>query len=304
LTSPRILLTGVNGQVGHALLPILSAWGKVMPLDRATLDLSDEAAIRKTVRELQPDIIVNPAAYTAVDKAEAEPELAYAINAEAPRILAEEAAALGAGMVHYSTDYVFDGRASVPYRETDMTNPLGVYGASKLAGEKAVQQAAPRHLILRTSWVYGAYGRNFLHTMLRLARERDSLAVVADQVGAPTSSQDIASATLSLLKAWPPERSGIYHLTNSGHTSWHGFAVAILQEYERLQAQRGWPSLKVSSAAVKAITTAEYPTPAARPANSRLDGDLLQQVWGVRLADWRQALVSVMDTPGLIGGQV
>lgn len=280
---------------------MLATWGAVTALDRAALDLSDEAAIRKTVRTLRPDLIVNPAAYTAVDKAESEPDLAYAINADAPRILAEEAAELGARMVHYSTDYVFDGRASQPYRETDMTNPLGVYGASKLAGEKAVQQSGAQHLILRTSWVYGAYGKNFLHTILRLARERDSLSIVADQMGAPTSSQDIAAATLALLTSWPQGRSGIYHLTNSGYTSWHGFAVAILQEYERLQAVRGWPSLHVASAAVKAITTAEYPTPAARPANSRLNGDLLQQDWGGRLADWRQALVEVMASPALLG---
>ncbi|MGX8882875.1 dTDP-4-dehydrorhamnose reductase [Methylovorus sp. SPW-M1] len=301
MTSPRILLTGVHGQVGHALLPMLATWGTVTALDRAALDLSDEVAIRNTVRTLRPDVIVNPAAYTGVDKAETEPELAYAINAEAPRILAEEAAELGARMVHYSTDYVFDGRASKPYRETDMTNPLGVYGASKLAGERAVQQVGPQHLILRTSWVYGAYGKNFLHTILRLARERDSLGIVADQFGAPTSSHDIASATLTLLKSWQPERSGIYHLTNSGYTSWHGFAVTILQEYERLQTERGWPPLRVSSEAVRAITTAEYPTPAARPANSRLDGDLLEQDWGLRLQDWRQALVQVMETPALLG---
>jgi dTDP-4-dehydrorhamnose reductase len=280
---------------------MLATWGTVTALDRAALDLSDEAAIRKTVRALRPDVIVNPAAYTAVDKAESEPDLAYAINADAPRILAEEAAVLGARMVHYSTDYVFDGRASQPYRENDATNPLGVYGASKLAGEKAVQQAAPQHLILRTSWVYGAYGRNFLHTVLRLARERDSLSIVADQLGAPTSSQDIAAATLALLKIWPQGRSGIYHLTNRGYTSWHGFAVAILQEYERLQSERGWPPLNVSSEAVRAITTAEYPTPAARPANSRLNGELLEQDWGVRLADWRQALMQVMETPALLG---
>lgn len=280
---------------------MLATWGTVTALDRAALNLSDAAAIRKTVRTLRPDVIVNPAAYTAVDKAETEPDLAYAINAEAPRILAEEAAELGARMVHYSTDYVFDGRASKPYRETDMTNPLGVYGASKLAGEKAVQQAGQQHLILRTSWVYGAYGKNFLHTILRLARERDSLGIVADQFGAPTSSHDIASATLTLLKSWQPELSGIYHLTNSGYTSWYGFAVAILQAYEGLQAERDLPPLRVSSEAVRAITTAEYPTPAARPANSRLDGDLLEQDWGLRLQDWRQALVQVMETPALLG---
>lgn len=280
---------------------MLATWGAVTALDRAALDLSDESAIRNTMRALRPDVIVNPAAYTAVDKAESEPDLAYAINAEAPRILAEEAAALGARLIHFSTDYVFDGRASQPYRETDTTNPLGVYGASKLAGEIAIQQVGPQHLILRTSWVYGAYGKNFLHTILRLARERDSLGIVADQFGAPTSSHDIAAATLELLKAWPQDRSGIYHLTNSGYTSWHGFAVAILQAYEDLQNARSWPSLRVPSEAVRAITTAEYPTPAARPANSRLNGDLLEQDWGVRLQDWRQALVQVMHTPALLG---
>ncbi|MCB4811642.1 dTDP-4-dehydrorhamnose reductase [Methylovorus menthalis] len=301
MSPPRIFLTGIHGQVGHALQPILSTWGTVTALDRAALDLSDEAAIRKTVRALRPEVIVNPAAYTAVDKAESEPDLAYAINAEAPRILAEEAAALGARMVHYSTDYVFDGRANKPYRETDMTNPLGVYGASKLAGEKAVQQAGAQHLILRTSWVYGAYGKNFLHTIIRLARERDSLGIVSDQIGAPTSSHDIATTTLTLLKTWQQQRSGIYHLTNSGYTSWHGFAVAILQAYEVLQTERGWQPLRVSSEAVRAIATAEYPTPAARPTNSRLDGDLLEQDWGLRLPDWRQALMQVMETPALLG---
>ena len=289
----KILLTGINGQVGHALLPKLSHY-QVVALSRHELDLSNQDEIRRIVREIKPNLIINPAAYTAVDKAESEPELAYAINAQAPQILAEEAARLGAALIHFSTDYVYDGAKISPYVETDAVNPVGVYAKSKLAGEAAIRALGPPHLILRTSWVYGAYGKNFLKTILRLAAERDSLRVVADQIGAPTSSESIADALVDLIQKWQPaqeNQSGIYHLTNAGSTAWHGFACEIIKEYNELGIA---PALKTSMENIAAISTADYPTPAARPANSGLDNTKLKQTFGIELPTWQQALQQVM----------
>jgi len=260
----KILLTGASGQVGFELERSLRAIGEVVALDRARMDLSDLDQVRDVVRSVRPGLIVNPAAYTAVDKAEAEPALAYRINAEAPAVMAAEALRLGAAMVQYSTDYVFDGGSSTPYVESDPTNPINVYGQSKLAGEQAVAASGAAHLILRTSWVYGLHGKNFLLTMLKLAKERNELRVVADQHGAPTWSRTIADTTASILgqagaggERWWADNSGIYHLSGQGQTTWHGFAEAIMKA-ARLPCH------------VIPITSAEYPTPARRPANSMM----------------------------------
>ena len=283
----RILLTGVNGQVGWELQRSLAPLGEVVAADRNALDLADTAAIRRAVAAIAPDLIVNPAAYTAVDKAESEPELAYAINAVAPA----ELTACGIPLVHFSTDYVFDGRKAGAYTEDDTPSPLGVYGASKLAGEQAVQCAGIPHLILRSSWVYGLRGRNFLLTLQRLARERGSLAVVDDQFGAPTWSRLIAEATALVIARWldrpnQTATSGIYHLSCGGRTSWHGFTAAILTHLAGMDAKL---------AHLTAIPTSGYPTPAARPANSQLDCGRLAATFGVRLPDWETALALCME---------
>lgn len=294
----KILVTGVHGQVGHALLQTLDGHHEIVALDRTQLDLTDADAIRRVVQSIRPALIINPAAYTAVDKAESEPALAHAINATAPAVMAEEAAKLNAGLIHFSTDYVFDGNKDTPYVETDAVNPLSVYGRSKLAGEIAIQSIGLPHLILRTSWVYGPHGKNFLKTMLRLAAERDQLNVVADQWGAPTSSNAIATAVNQLLKVWQmhvASQSGVYHFTNSGSTTWHGFTCAILCAYEAQAARLGLPGLKIKADAVGAITTADYPTPAVRPHNSRLDQTKLNQTFGVALPAWEQSLQAVMQ---------
>ena len=285
-----ILLTGVNGQVGHELQHTLSVLGRAVALDRSQLDLSDADAIRRVVREIKPNLIINPAAYTAVDKAESEPELAFAINATAPAVLAEEAAKLGATLVHYSTDYVYDGSKSLPYVETDPTNPLSVYGKSKLAGEEAIRAVGLPHLILRTSWVYGARGKNFLRTILRLAAEREQLRVVSDQMGAPTWSRSIAEATTTAMLNWQDSKSGIYHMTCAGKTSWHGFAQAILQQYQAMQTDHNWSPLKALPDGIEAITTEQYPTPAKRPANSVLDNAKLRETFEMEMPNWQDAL--------------
>ena len=294
----KILLTGVNGQVGHALQKKLSNH-QVFALNREQLDFSDKDAIRRVVRAIQPDLIINPAAYTAVDKAESEPDLAYAINAIAPQVLAEEAAELNAAMIHFSTDYVYDGSKIENYVETDAVNPLSVYGKSKLAGELAINAVGLPHLILRTSWVYGAYGKNFLKTIIRLASERESLRIVADQFGAPTSSESITDAVIELLNTWQPldtNQTGIYHFTNQGKTSWHGFSSEIVSEYNRLAANKSLQMLKANVENIEPITTADYPTPAARPANSTLSNQKLKQVFNVSLPSWQQGLQQVMQS--------
>ena len=287
----RILLTGVNGQVGWELQRALAPLGEVIAADRSRLDLADTAAIRRAVDAIAPDLIVNPAAYTAVDKAETEPALAHAINAAAPGELALAAAMRGIPLVHFSTDYVFDGRKPTPYTEADAPNPLGVYGATKLAGEQAVARTGAPHLILRASWVYGLRGRNFLLTMQRLLRERETLAVVNDQFGAPTWSRLIAEATALVIARWldRPEQtatSGIYHLSCGGCTSWHGFTAAIRAHLAESDAKL---------ACLTAIPTSGYPTPAARPANSQLDCDKLAAAFGVRLPDWETALALCLE---------
>jgi dTDP-4-dehydrorhamnose reductase len=274
----RILLTGASGQVGWELRRTLAPLGEVRSFDRYGLDLADLPTLVATVRSLQPKIIVNAAAYTAVDKAEAERDMAFAVNATAPGVLAEEAKRIGALLVHYSTDYVFDGEKPAPYVEDDPTGPVNAYGASKLAGEQAVANSGCRHLILRTSWVYGPRGRNFYLTMLRLAKERPELRVVDDQVGAPTSSLAIARATAELL---PKGIEGLYHLTATGETSWCGFAREILRRAGMVTP-------------VVPIRTEDYPTPARRPRNSRLDCARLVRVAGVELASWEEQLAKVV----------
>jgi dTDP-4-dehydrorhamnose reductase len=274
----RILLTGATGQVGWELRKTLAPLGEVRPLDRFGLNLADVPTLVASVRALQPGIIVNAAAYTAVDKAESERDEAFAVNATGPRVLAEEAHRIGALLVHYSTDYVFDGEKASPYVEDDPTHPLGVYGESKLAGEEAIRKSGCRHLVLRTSWVYGPRGRNFYLTMLRLAKERPELRVVDDQAGAPTSSIEIARATAVLIGKGA---QGLYHMTAGGETSWCGFARAILER----------AGLKTP---VVAIRTEDYPTPARRPRNSRLDCSKLRREHGVSLAPWDQAVAEVM----------
>jgi dTDP-4-dehydrorhamnose reductase len=285
-----ILLTGVGGQVGWELQRALSSLGSVVAPRRDELDLSNGKHIRAVIRKARPDLIVNPAAYTAVDKAETESGLAYAVNAEAPAIMAEEARRLGATLVHFSTDYVFDGRKKAAYVETDAPSPLGVYGASKLAGEQAVRDAGGLHLVFRTSWVYGLRGKNFLLTMQRLARERDEIGVVNDQFGAPTWSRSIAEAVAQVLAMWlaPGTRednrralAGTYHLSSSGQTSWHGFAAAILAAMQRSGE---------TTARLKPITSADYPTPARRPVNSVLSNARLSGAFGIVLPAWDEAL--------------
>jgi dTDP-4-dehydrorhamnose reductase len=294
-----ILVLGRNGQVGFELQRTLAPLGKVVALDSWQLDLNKPDNIRKVVSELAPAVIVNAAAYTAVDKAESERDIAFRVNAIAPGVLAEEAKKLGALLVHYSTDYVFDGTRSGPYVETDATVPTSIYGLSKLAGEQAIQVAGGDFLIFRTSWVFGVRGHNFLLTMLRLAKERDSLRVVADQHGAPTWSRMIAEATaLAIQRNFTPHPSpltGVYHLTGQGQTTWHGFAQGILREYQQRHAQKGWPELKVQAAQIEAITTEQYPTPAKRPANSVLDNTKLLRDFGLQLPDWKDSLVQALD---------
>lgn len=276
----RILLTGVTGQVGSALQSTLPPLGEVIPASRAQLDLADPDSIRAAVRTARPEVIVNAAAYTAVDQAEREEDLAFSVNRDGPAVLAEEAARLGALLVHFSTDYVFDGEKTTPYVETDTPNPLNVYGASKLAGEQAIRQSGCRHLIFRTSWVYSAGGKNFLVTMLRLAREGKELRVVDDQHGAPTSSDTIATATTEALKRSVGQ--GLYHMTAGGSTTWYEFARAIFRE-EGIAAQ------------VTPIATSDYPTPARRPRNSVLDNALLAKS-GIRLPSWEAGLRDVLGT--------
>ena len=282
----RILVTGKTGQVGGELVAALAALGKVVACDRQTLDLADPAAIAATVRKLRPDIIVNAAAYTAVDRAESEPELAMAINGTAPGILAAEALRLNALLVHYSTDYVFDGAKRAPYEENDAPNPLNVYGRTKLVGERAVQASGAQYLILRTSWVYGAHGRNFLVTISRLAAERDELKVVDDQIGAPTWCRDIANATGAIL-ARRQDKAGafndIYNLSAQGSTSWHDFAAEILAHATARPKARLAP-----------IPTSAYPSAAARPLNSVLSHDKVKNTFGIELPDWRASLAACL----------
>lgn len=280
----KILITGQHGQVSHALQQRLPDLGELIVLGRDQLDLVNPDQIREQIRSHRPNLIINAAAHTAVDQAESEPDVAFAINAIAPGILAEEAKALGIPLIHYSTDYVFDGSKPAPYTETDAPNPLGVYGQSKLAGEQAIAAVGGEYLILRTSWVYSDHGKNFLLSMQRLLQEKPHLRIVADQIGAPTWAGTIALSTRALIERWQAGQAGdwgVYHLTAQGETSWFGFAQAI---GEHLRAQGK------ACAELEAIPSSAYPTPAKRPLNSRLDCSRLQQQWHVSLPQWQDAL--------------
>ncbi|MBP1118735.1 MULTISPECIES: dTDP-4-dehydrorhamnose reductase [Pseudomonas] len=296
----KILLLGKNGQVGWELQRALAPLGEVIALDRQGADglcgdLADLERLAATVRALAPDVIVNAAAYTAVDKAESEPDLAMLINGEAPGVLAREATALGAWLIHYSTDYVFDGSGEQQWREDAATGPLSVYGRSKLMGEQAIQASGAKALILRTSWVYAARGHNFAKTMLRLATERDSLNVVADQYGAPTGAELIADVTAQILYRVradqnPAALAGIYHLAAAGETSWHGFAQFVLEH-----AARNGVALKVAPDQIGAIPTEAYPVPAPRPRNSRLALSKLETAFQLKMPSWQQGAQRMLD---------
>ncbi|TDR49997.1 dTDP-4-dehydrorhamnose reductase [Pseudomonas brenneri] len=283
-TPLKILITGQHGQVSRELQQRLQGLGELVVLGRDQLDLANPEQIRQQVRSYRPGLIINAAAHTAVDQAENEPDIAFAINATAPGVLAEEAKALGIPLIHYSTDYVFDGSKPAPYREDDAPNPLGVYGMSKLAGEQAIAAVGGQYLILRTSWVYSSHGKNFLLTMQRLLQEKPHMRIVADQIGAPTWAGTIADSTRALIERWQAGQAGewgVYHLTAQGETSWLGFAQAI---GEQLLADG------MACAALEGIPASEYPTPAKRPLNSRLDCSRLQQQWQVSQPQWREAL--------------
>ena len=291
----KILLTGKNGQVGFELQRALAPLGEVHAVDSARCDLANEQALRALVRELRPQLIVNPAAYTAVDRAEKEDGQAHAVNAIAPGVLGQEAERIGAAVIHYSTDYVFDGRKPSPYNEQDAVQPLNVYGRSKLGGEVALATATRRHLILRTSWVVGAHGQNFAKTMLRLAAERSELRIVNDQFGAPTSAALIADVTAHMVRrlqtgggeAFP---WGTYHLNASGETTWFDYARFVLA-----RAREAGHELKVGPDQVTPIASADYPTPAPRPMNSRLDTRLLQSTFDLHLPHWQQGLDHILQ---------
>lgn len=288
----KILISGKTGQVAMELQKQLADTAKLIVLGRDELDLSQHEQIRAQIRAHQPDLIINAGAHTAVDLAESEPELAFAINGIAPGVLAEEAKALGIPLIHYSTDYVFDGSKPAPYTEDDQTGPLGVYGKSKLAGEQAISAVGGQYLILRTSWVYSTHGKNFLLTMQRLLPEKTELRVVADQIGAPTWAGTIAKSTRALIERWQAGKAGawgIYHLTAHGETSWFGFTQAIAQH---LTAQ-GKPC-----ATLEPIPASAYPTPAARPQNSRLDCSRLNSEWQVSQPDWQVALQECLAEQG------
>ena len=303
--SARILLIGRNGQVGAELAAILPRLGQVVSLDRQQLDLSEPNQIRRAIEDVRPQIIINAAAYTAVDQAESDESAAQIINADGPAVICQEARKIGASVVHYSTDYVFDGLKTFPYEEDDQPNPGSVYGRTKLAGEQAVREAGVPHLIFRTGWVYATRGRNFLLTILRLASQREELRIVNDQFGAPTWCREIARVTASILERqsrdkadprWLTEVSGVYHMTASGVTTWYGFAEAILEEVTPevpwiATATNGRPLIVRR---IVPITTAEYPTPASRPAYSVLSNSRLVKTFGIQLPDWRAQLRSAV----------
>ena len=286
----KVLVTGSNGQVGYCLVQQLRQQNAdFLALDRDQLDITQRQAVWQTVSDYRPDVIINAAAYTAVDKAESEVEQAFAINRDGAAYLAEAAQQIGAAMLHISTDYVFDGQATQPYTETDATAPQGVYGQSKLAGEQAVLAACSRSIILRTAWVFGEHGHNFVKTMLRLGRERDSLGIVSDQHGAPTYAGDIAAALLHIahhITQGKPTEYGIYHFSGKPYVSWYQFAEAIFQQAQQQGILANTPQLL-------AIATPDYPTPAKRPANSCLQLDKIQQAFGISPSDWQQALTQL-----------
>ena len=292
----KLLLLGKNGQVGWELQRSLAPLGEVIALDRQSVnvagnglcgDIGDLQALAQTIRSVRPDVIVNAAAHTAVDKAESEPDLAWRLNAEAPEVMAREAKSLGALLVHYSTDYVFDGSGSAPRKEGDMTGPLSVYGRTKLEGEQRIAATHCRHLIFRTSWVYAARGGNFAKTMLRLAQEREALSVINDQWGAPTGADLIADVTAHAVRhvAVHEADCGLYHLVAGGETTWHAYASHVIERAQSLRPDLGW---KVQS--IAAVPTTAFPTPAARPLNSRLHTQKLQIAMQLRLPDWQQGV--------------
>lgn len=303
--TPRILLTGKSGQLGHEVALALLALGELTALDRSQLDLQNESEIRRTVREIRPTLIVNAAAYTAVDKAESDQAAAHAINADAPRILAEEAKALGATLVHFSTDYVFAGSAFKPYTEADPTSPLNIYGTTKLAGEQAIQNSGAAHLIFRTSWLYGRRGHNFLLTILKLASQRKDLRVVCDQRGAPTSVTELARATTAILQRVTPQSSqpaltqqhGLFHLSAAGETNWHEFAQTIVQFAKRATSQPWIEAITEGGPLIVdrilPIGTDEYPTPARRPRYSVLSNAKLKSAFQIELPHWRKQLQDI-----------
>lgn len=284
---PRILITGGSGQVGYCLKAQLQGCAELSVPDSSALNIADRRSVRQAVETFRPDYIINAAAYTAVDKAESDAERAFAVNRDGARHLAEAAEAAGAAMLHISTDYVFDSAGGAPYDETAPTAPQNIYGASKLAGEQAVLAACRRAVVMRTSWVFGAHGQNFVKTMLRLGRERDSLGIVADQYGAPTAAADIAAALITIVRRHTPEqlaeRAGIYHYCGSPYASWFEFAEIIFAE----AAAQG---VLAKIPAVKPIATTDYPTPAKRPADSRLDCGKIRAVFGIGPCDWHSAL--------------
>ena len=298
--SLRLLITGANGQVGWHLQRTLALLGQVMAIDVEQVDLTDLDAVSRTVREFAPDVIANAAAYTAVDKAESEAELARTLNVAAPAQMAAECARTGALIIHYSTDYVYDGTKSGPYEEKDATGPLSVYGQTKLEGDQAIIASGCAHIILRTTWVYDIRGKNFLRTVLRLAREKEELRMVGDQFGAPTWARGLAEATAiilarllerkSLTGSW---QSGLFHLTAAGRTSWAGFAQAILEDYDALldwPAETGEFGGELKAKRVVEITSDQYQTPARRPRNSVLSNAKIQSVFGIGMPDWRTQL--------------
>ena len=310
---PRILLVGKNGQVGHDLQRLLPAYGELTAVDRQQLDLAAPDAIRRAVQEIRPQIIINAAAYTAVDQAEKDELAARAINAIAPGILAEQAKQVGAALIHYSTDYVFDGTKTTPYEEDDPPNPLGAYGRTKLEGEQAIRDSGVAHLIFRTAWVYSTRGKNFLLTILRLATQREELRIVNDQIGAPTLSHELAEATAKVLSQLPAMKNasmdeslaglgGIYHMTAGGATNWYEFATTILDDASAsIQGKKpAWLLTALNGAPlvtrrVVPITTAEYPTPARRPPYSVLSNERLAKTFGIRLPDWNAQLRRVFE---------
>jgi len=293
----KILLLGKNGQVGWELQRALAPLGELLALDRQGYegfcgDLSDLDGLARTIRQFKPDVLVNAAAYTAVDKAESEAEQAHTINALAAGLLAEEAKALDAWLIHYSTDYVFNGSGEKPWQETDATAPLGVYGATKLQGEQLIQASHCKHLIFRTSWVFGARGNNFAKTMLRLAKERDSLNVINDQIGSPTGAELLADVTAHALRVavQQPDVSGLYHLVAQGTVSWFDYARLVLDFAEKTGV-----SLKVSADAVNPIPTSQFPTPAQRPLNSRMSINKLESTFNLALPNWQTGLLRMLN---------
>jgi dTDP-4-dehydrorhamnose reductase len=306
-----ILLIGSNGQVGQELNTLLPRAGDVTSLDRQQLDLTRPEEIRRAIRAYRPALIVNAAAYTAVDKAESEEAMARSVNAEAPAVMAEEAGKIGASLIHYSTDYVFDGSKTTPYDENDPANPQNVYGRTKLEGERAIQASGTPHLIFRTAWVYATQGRNFLLTILRLATQREELRIVRDQIGAPTLSSEIAGATTKIIaQICEKERrrfsldevSGVYHMTAGGETSWYDFAKAIVEESAVILPSIPWFAAATNNQPLVAhrvipISTAEYPTPARRPAYSVLSNARLARTFSLDLPEWRTTLRSIFAIP-------